>query len=182
MRPNRFAAVICTLAGIAAASAARAQDRGIFTVAALVGVDGAFDSEGDRTFDHAASALVLGMRTGDRVWTSLRFGRLALGDEELSVGRLDSRVDYLVVAGENRFRQEAYDFGVFLGLGNYKLDADLVAGGSESEQALGIALGFTGDFDLTRRISIVAEIDAHYVFFEETNLYGAALAGIAVHF
>lgn len=179
---NRVAIVLLGLTGLCAGGLAEAQDRGNFTVAALAGLSGAFDSEGGKTFDHSASELVLSMRTDSRVWTSLRFGKLALDDEELAVGRLDSRVEFLTIAGESRFRQAAYDFGVLFGLGRYQLDAELLAGGRETEEALGITLGFTGDFDLTRRISVVAEITTHYVFFRETNFYGSALAGLAVHF
>ena len=159
-----------------------AQERGLFVASATGGLAGAFDSVGEKAFDHSARQLAAGMLTDDRTWTMLRYGRIDLDEEELPIGRLRSEVEYLNVAGEYRFRQPAYDFGLFVGVGGYRLDADRIGGGAEEEEAIGIAAGLTGDFDITARLSFVAEIDVHYVFFRETNSYGAALVGLAVHF
>ena len=179
---KRLAAGILGLVALLIGSVAEAQDRGIYSVSVLAGVSGAFDSNGERAFDHTARVLAVGMNTGEQVWTSIRLGSLALDDEELAVGRADGEIEYLSIAAENRFRLNAYTFGVFGGLGLYQLDALLLEGGREQKEALGLSLGFTGDFDITRRISIVAEVATHYVFFGETSFFGSALAGVAVHF
>ena len=165
-----------------AAGSAGAQERGLFTVSALGGLTGAFDSKGERTFDHSALQLGFGVLTDDLTWTTLRVGRLDLDDEEIASGRSSTEIEFATIAGEYRFRQAAYDFGIFVGVGGYRLDADLLVGGQEREEAVGITAGLAGDFDFSPRLSFIAEIDFHYVFFDETNSYGSALAGLAVHF
>ena len=62
------------------------------------------------------------------------------------------------IAGEYRFRQPSYDFGIYLGLGGYELAGDDFFEGEVDDRGLGLALGFTGDFDLTRRLSVVVEL------------------------
>lgn len=174
--------ILAAVAWTWATSPLAAQDRGLFTVSAAGGLAGAFDSVGEKAFDHSALQLGFAMLTDDRTLTALRYGRIDLDEEELPIGRLRSEIEYLNVAGEYRFRQPAYDFGLFVGIGGYRLDADRIGGSTEEEEALGLAAGLTGDFDLTARLSLIAELDVHYVFFEETNSYGAALVGLAVHF
>jgi hypothetical protein len=162
-----------------------AQERGLFTVGAAAGLAGAFDSGGEKAFDHSAWQLSGGMLTDDRTWTMLRWGRIDLDEEELPIGRASSEIEYLNLAGEFKFRQPAYEFGIFVGVGAYQLDAELVPGGppvASEEEAIGLAAGLTGDFDVTARLSVVAELDVHYVFFDETNAYGSGLVGLAVHF
>jgi hypothetical protein len=174
--------VAAATAACLASAPLAAQERGLFVAHAAFGAGGAFDSVGEKEFDHPAWQLGAGMLTDDRTWTSLRYGQLDLEGEELPIGRLESELEYLNVSGEYRFRQPVYEFGIFVGVGAYRLDAELLAGGEEKEEAIGIAAGLTGDFDITARFSFVVEFDAHYVFFRETNTYGTALAGLAVHF
>jgi len=121
------------------------------------------------------------MFTADRTLTVVRLGRLSF-DSGVAVDRLfDAELEYVTFAGEYRIRQPSYDYGFFAGIGGYRIDGQGIVGG-EDHSALGATLGLTGDFDLTRRLSILAELDFHYVFFDETNFYGAALVGVAVHF
>jgi hypothetical protein len=160
------------------AGAAPAQDGYTFTASLAGGFAGAFDADGERDFDQPALQAAFGMFTNDRTLTVVRVGRVDLDTDQPFAGRLEAELDYANVAGEYRFRQSAYDYGFFLGLGGYRLQGD----GRDDETALGVAIGFTGDFDVTRRLSFVAEVDAHYVFFEDVNFYGAALVGLAVHF
>lgn len=163
------------------AGAARAQDGYTFTASLAGGFAGAFDTDGERDFDHPTLQAAFGMFTNDRTLSVVRVGRVDLDADRPFAGRLEAELDYANVAGEYRFRQAAYDFGIFLGVGGYRVSGDAFAG-ETSESALGAALGFTGEFDLTRRLSLVAEIDFHYVFFDDESLHGAALAGLAVHF
>lgn len=160
------------------AGAARAEDGYTFTASLAGGFAGAFDVQAERDFDHPALQASFGMFTAERTLTMVRVGRFDLDSDRPFAGRLEAELDYANVAGEYRFRQAAYDFGLFVGLGGYQLQG----AGRDDETALGLALGFTGDFDLTRRLSVVAEVDAHYVFFDDANFYGAALVGLAVHF
>ena len=53
---------------------------------------------------------------------------------------------------------------------------------SESRSAVGFAFGVTGEFQLYRRLYLVGEVNAHYVFFNDANLFGGALAGVGFRF
>lgn len=181
MRANRILSATVALAF--AALPAAAQERGIFTASALGGVVGAFDSEGaERRFDHTALQLSFSVLTAERTRTAVRVGSFDFGDEPLVAGATDATVEYVTLAGEAWFRESAYEFAFFVGVGGYRREAELPAFGSTTEEAFGAVAGVAGDFDLTRRWSIVAELDLHYVFFDEANFYGSALAGVAVHF
>jgi len=165
----------------AIAGAATAQDTYNFTAGISGGVAGAFDLDDSQPFDHRGVQVSFGMFTADRTLTVVRVGRMTF-DSGVPVDRLfDAELDYVTLAGEYRIRQSSYDYGFFVGLGGYRIDGQ-GAGGGEDHSALGATLGVTGDFDLTKRLSILAELDFHYVFFDETNFYGAALVGVAVHF
>jgi len=168
MRVKRSCAIVLVVLGWGVAQAG-AQETHSFTAFVSGGVAGAFDPDGTSDFGTDARTLVV-----------VRAGRLSIADG-LAGDLLDAEIDYANVAGEYRFRQPAYDFGIFLGLGAYRLEG-VGPGGASRESKLGVALGFTGDFDLTRRVSLLAELDLHYALFAETRLYGAALVGVAVHF
>ena len=66
----------------------------------------------------------------------------------LEEGLRDAELTFLTIAGEYRFRQPSYDFGIYLGLGGYELAGDDFFEGEVDDRGLGLALGFTGDFDL----------------------------------
>lgn len=181
MIPKRLLAVALLVAAFAPA-AARAQDDYTFTAGLLGGFGGSFDQSSDADLDHRAIELAFGMVTNDRTLTMVRFGELEF-DSDLSVeGLFDAELTFLTIAGEYRFRQPSYDYGVYLGLGGYQLSGEDPFEGEVDDRGLGLALGFTGDFDLTRRLSVVVEISAHYAFLDRADLYGMALGGLAVHF
>jgi len=179
-RTSRFWAVLLVAAGLDG-GVAWGQESYLFTASLAGGLAGAFDVDGSRSFDHPTLQAGFGMFTNDRTLTVVRAGRIAFDPEQELAGWRDAELDYVNVAGEYRFRQAAYDYGVFLGLGAYRLRGD-GGFGDDEETALGAVLGFTGDFDLTRRLSLIVELDLHYAFFDDANLYGAGLAGLAVHF
>ena len=170
------------LAGFGSAGPARAFDNYTFTAAIQGGVGGSLDVSGEEPFDASALQLSIGMVTQDRTLAVVRMGRLEFDDDHLFAGRLGAEVEYLNVAGEYRFRQPAYDFGLFMGLGAYRISGDPIGFVADEETVLGFTLGATGDFDVTRHLSIVAEFDFHYALFDDANLYGLALAGLAIHF
>lgn len=163
------------------AASASAQEGYSFTASLAGGVAGVFDDQAASDFGHGAVQAGFGIFTDQRTLTTIRVGRIGLGNALEEAGLVDATIEYANVAGELRFRQAAYDFGFFLGLGAYRLSADR-AGSGVDENALGLAAGFTGDFDLTRRLSLVAEANLHYAFFDDARIYGALFAGVAVHF
>jgi hypothetical protein len=162
------------------ATSAHAQERYTFTGSVLGGFSGSLDQRSD-SFGHTAWELGLGMVSDERTQTVLRVGRMNLGDGTVP-GLRAPKIEYAVAAGEYHFPEPAYDAGIFLGLGGYRLDGKLPFGDRKQETAIGLELGFTGDFDVTRHLSLVAEVGFHYVFFHETQFYGEGLGGVAIHF
>jgi hypothetical protein len=178
-RTLRWAAlVVCGFVSIPAL----ALDTYTFTASLQGGLGGALDVDGEDPFDHSAAQLAFGMLTQDRTHAVVRLGKLEFDSERAIGGRFGAELEYVNIAGEYRFRQPAYDFGFFLGVGAYRVSGDPLPGVEGEEEAVGFVLGATGDFDLSRHFSIVGELDFHYALFDEADLYGAALVGVAVHF
>ena len=178
-RTLRWAALAAV--GLVAAPAL-ALDTYTFTAALQGGLGGSLDVDGEDPFDQSAVQMTFGMLTQDRTHAVVRLGRIEFDSDRALDGRFGAEVEYLNVAGEYRFRQPAYDFGLFLGVGAYRVSGDPLPGVDGEEEAVGFVLGATGDLDLSRHFSIVGELDFHYALFEEADLYGAALVGVAVHF
>lgn len=175
-------AALLTLGLWAAGSPLAAQDSSTFLVGVLGGLGGAFEGADDDSLDHRALELEFGVLTNDRTWAVARVGRLTF-DGDLAVGGLlDAELEFVTVAGEYRFRQPSYDFGMYLGLGGYRLAGRDGLAIDRDETALGLAFGLTGDFDVTRHLSIVGEFSAHYAFLDRADLYGLGLVGLAAHF
>jgi len=176
---RRFGIALAILT-IAGASAAGAQDSSTFSLGLSSGLGGSLDERG-ADIDHSTVQLSAGMLTAARTWTVIRLGRLGVDDSESIGGLAGADLEYASIAGEYRFRQPTYDFGLSLGLGYYRLEGD-VGSVREKEEALGLVLGLGGTFDVTRHLAVTAEVDFHYAFLDDANLYGIALVGVAVQF
>lgn len=181
--PKRLVfAALLTLGLSAAGSPLAAQDSSTYLVGVLGGLGGAFEGAADDSLDHSALEVELGVLTNDRTWAVARVGRLRF-DDELAVGGLvEAELEFVTVAGEYRFRQPSYDFGMYLGLGGYRLAGRDPGARDRDQTALGLAFGVTGDFDVTRHFSVVGEFAAHYAFLDRADLYGLGLVGLAAHF
>jgi hypothetical protein len=177
--------ILAALLSVALSTAAlplAAQDSSTFLVGVLGGLGGAFEGAQDNRFDHRALELEFGVLTNDRTYAVARAGRLRFDDELAVGGLLEAELEFVTVAGEYRFRQPSYDFGMFLGLGGYRLSGREPGAEGRDETALGLAFGLTGDFDVTRHLSVVGEFSAHYAFLDRADLYGLGLVGLAAHF
>jgi hypothetical protein len=159
-----------------------AQDDSIYRGTLLGGLGGSFLSEGKHDPDHSVLQASLGILTDDRTFTVFRVGKIGFGDQEIVAGRSGAELEYVNVAGEYRLPSRAYTWGFFLGVGGYRLTGDALTTTSRRETALGLALGVEGDFDLTRHLGLAVEFGGHYVFFDEADLYGVGLVGLAIHF
>lgn len=153
-----------------------------FTLGLLGGVGGAYDADPDPGLGETSFMLVAGMVTEPRTLVSIRAGRLQLEGDEGFGSFSAADLEYMNIAGEYRFAQSYYDYGIYVGLGYYKLAGELRAGGRDSESDIGIALGFTGEFDITRHFSVIAELSGHYAWLDEAAIYGMANIGIGFHF
>lgn len=182
MKRSTWTAVLF-LCLLAPALPAAAQDRYTYTVGVLGGVGGSLDSDDFNEAEGSSFQLNLGMVTNARTHVVVRFGRVDLDTDGGFEGLDNAELEYTNIAGEYKFDQGYYDFGMYLGLGAYKLKGDPRPGAVDGETALGGVFGIDGDFDITRHISFVAEGAAHYGFFDEySKLFLTAGAGIAIHF
>ncbi len=173
---------ITSLAVAAPLAAAEQQESYTFTLGFLGGVGGALDAEPDPGLSQSSWALAAGMVSAQRTLVMVRAGRLSIEGEPAFDRYLQADLDYVNIAGEYRFAQPTYDYGTYIGLGYYKMKGDLLAGGNASESDLGIVIGITGDFDITRYLSVIGEVSGHYVFFDDVSIFAMANLGLAVHF
>jgi len=175
---------VLSLCLVVVAAPATAQERYTYTVGVLGGVGGSADSNDGGVFDGSSLQVNLGMVTNVRTHVVVRLGRIDLdGEQGIFEGLDDAQLEYVNIAGEYKFNQGYYDFGMYLGLGSYKLKGKPLPGEKEGETALGGVFGINGDFDITRHFSIIAEGSAHYAFFDDhSTIYIGAGAGVAFHF
>jgi hypothetical protein len=159
------------------APAARAVEPYLVSVGVLGGLGGPLDADDpDPGIDHPAVQVDVGLLTEPRTLVVLRLGRVEI-DEPLGF-LAEPRLDYATISGEYRLFDGWYDSGIFLGLGAYRLGSE----GEEEETAVGLTVGVTGDFELTRWLSAVAELSGHWADLEENQLFGLGHAGLAVRF
>lgn len=176
-----LAAVVLPAVG-APLAAAEQQESYTFTLGLLGGLGGALDAEPDPGLNQTSWALAAGMVTAPRTLVVVRAGRLSIDGDPAFERFAQADLEYVNIAGEYRFAQPTYDYGTYIGLGYYQLKGDLLTGGEIQESDLGIVLGLTGDFDITRYLSVIGEVSAHYVFLDDASIYAMANIGLAVHF
>jgi hypothetical protein len=166
----------------ASSEPAHAVEPYLFQVGVLGGLGGPMQADDpDPGIDQEALQVQVGMLTEPRTLVVLRLGRLEMDDDAQLGAFAAPSLEYATIAGEYRFYKEWYDSGIFLGLGGYRLEGD-VAGQQDSDTAIGATLGVTGEIEVTRWLSIVAELAGHWADLEATQLFAAGQAGIAVKF
>lgn len=179
----RLVPFVIALAAVAAPlAAAEQQESYTFTLGLLGGVGGSLDADPDPGLAQRSWELAAGMVTAPRTLVVVRAGRLSIEGDPAFERFSKADLEYVNVAGEYRFAQPTYDYGTYVGIGYYRLNGDLLAGGEDSESDLGIVLGLTGDFDVTRYLSIIGEVSGHYVFLGDASIFAMANVGLAVHF
>lgn len=161
---------------------AQRRENYTYTLALLGGVGGTLDADIEPGLGQQSFMLEAAMVTEPRTLVGLRAGRLRIDGDEGFEEFTKADLEYLNVAGEYRFSQGYYDYGIYLGVGYYTIDGDLRTGGTDSESDVGFCLGFTGDFDLTRHISLVGDLSAHYAFLDVASIYAMGNIGVAFHF
>jgi len=160
----------------------QAQETYSFTVAGLGGVGGSPDAEPGDDLSNTGYQVNLGMVTDARTHVAVRVGQLGLDKDEFFGSLRDAELTYATFAGEYRFNEGWYDSGVYLGLGGYRLEG-LDFGGRDSEDtAIGLALGFTGEFKVNQWLGVLLELSGHWADFDESQIFGMAHGGLAVHF
>lgn len=174
---------ILALASLAPATA-QAQERYNFTASLAAGLAGSTDADPGDGLDNVNLQLGVNFVTEPRTRLALRLGRFDLDSEDRFGTLRNAELTYATVAGEYRFREKFYESGLFLGLGAYQLDGEsLFPGGEDDETAVGVNLGALGEFELSRRFSVLVELSGHYVDFDQdANVFAMGLVGLAYHF
>jgi hypothetical protein len=176
-RTNRLLTCLVALAALSALpQTASAQETYTYSVGLLGGLGGSPDPPIGDGFDNNGLQLNLDLVTEPRTHLGLRFGRLDLGDFD---GLAAADLTYLTLGGEYRFSEGWYESGVYLALGGYRMQADRPDG---SDTALGAALGFTGEFRVTRRLGVLVELSGHYADLDVAQVFGMGHAGLIFHF
>ena len=161
----------------AMATPAQAVEPYLGSVAVLGGLGGPLAAdEPDPGLDHQSLQVDVGLLTEARTLAVLRLGQIEI-DEPLGV-LAEPTLEYVTISGEYRFYKGWYDSGIFLGLGGYRLESE----GSDEETSIGLTAGVTGDLEVTRWLSVVAELSAHWADLESNQLWGMGHAGLAVKF
>ena len=174
---RRVAAALGIAMLSAMAAPAAAVEPYLVSVAVLGGLGGPLDAEEpDPGIDHRSLQLDVGLLTEARTLAVLRLGQIEI-DEPLGL-LAEPTLEYVTLSGEYRFYKGWYDSGIFLGLGGYRLEGE----GSDSESSIGLTVGVTGDLEVTRWLSVVAELSAHWADLESNQLWGMGHAGLAVKF
>jgi hypothetical protein len=159
------------------AAPAAAVEPYLIEVGVLGGLGGPLDADRpDPGLGNQALQVDVGLLTEPRTVVVLRVGRVEI-DEALG-GLAEPELEYATISGEYLVYDGWYDSGIFLGLGGYRLSAD----GADEDTSLGLTLGVTGDFEVTRWLSVVAELSGHWADLESNQFFGLGHAGLAVRF
>lgn len=183
-RPRSVLATSCILAGLAvlfAVPGASAQELYTFSASAMIGVGGSPDAERGDGVDQSTFQLGLSMLTEPQTFVGLRYGEIGFDDGPLG-DLFDADLTYLTLSGEYKFDENFYDAGIYIGLGGYRLEGRRAGAGRDGETALGMSLGATGDFPITRRFGVLVELSGHYTDLDETQFFAMGHVGVSFRF
>ncbi|MEL7059747.1 MAG: hypothetical protein AAGN46_06945 [Acidobacteriota bacterium] len=169
-----FALGALALGLVFAASPAAAQvNRFNYAVGAFGGIGGSPETD---EFGEASFQGLFAVDIAHRTWFTVRAGQLEIDDtDETRAGDLS----YLTLTGEYRMPTDFYESGLFLGLGFYDVESD---DGVVTDDALGVTLGVTGDFQLTPRWSIVVELSGHWADLDDVQGFIMGHGGVVFRF
>lgn len=177
-----LSAALCLAAAALAPAAAHAQETYTFSVGAFGGLGGSVDAEPGDELDNTGFQLDLGMVIQPQNHLVLRLGTLDLDSGERFEDLTGASLTYATIGGEYKYRHSYYDSGLYLALGGYRLDGDDLAGREQDDTAIGLALGVTGEFPITRWLGVQVELSGHYADFDRANLFAMGHAGLVLHF
>jgi len=161
--------------------AARAQELYTFTAGLMGGIGGSVDADPGDDLGNTGFQLNLSMVTEPRTHVGFRLGELTLDSEERFGSLTEAELSYVTVAGEYRFPQSYYESGLYIGLGGYRLEGNR-GSQDESDTAVGLNIGVTGEFRITRWLGVLVELSGHYADLDEAQFFGMGHAGLAIHF
>ncbi len=180
--PLQLALCTLLLALLAPARGAAQNESYNFSVGVLGGLGGSLDANPGDKLDNTGFQLNLGMVTQPGTHLVLRLGHLGLDSSKQFGDLTNADLTYATIGGEYRYQQSYYDSGVYLALGGYRLGGDDALGRSTNDTTVGLALGVTGEFDLSRHLSILVEFSGHWADLGQAQVFAMGHAGLAWRF
>ena len=164
----------------AASSSARAQGFYPYRVSALFGVGGVVDNDVSSGYSNSTFQLGFSFETEQNTLVGLRYAQLDFGDGLNDDGLGSAELSYATVVGEYRFNEGYYQSGIYLGLGGYNLERVGPMGVKEDDTGIGVALGVTGEFEISGRWAFLVELSGHWADVDAVNFFVLGHAGIVV--
>ena len=148
-----------------------------FSLGVFGGFGGSID-ENEAGLGQTTVMAKLTIESGPRTDFALRLGEM---DIEQLGERTDATLNFLTLSGDYWAYESFYESALYLGLGYYELSAfegfDVI-----EETTIGVVLGASGEWDLTRILSIQLELSAHYAPMDTAQTFLMGLGGLVVHF
>ena len=169
-----------TLGALLLPAGAAAQEDQPLEAAVLFGVGGSFD-EDQSGLGNTGYQVNLSLGVARRTKVGVRFGEIGYDGGDL-VGVVSSPTfSYINVSGEYTFSERYYESGIYMGLGAYTLEG-VLGGQAFDDSTLGLVLGVTGEFEITRRLGFVVEGAGHLADFGPARYFITFHGGLAYHF
>ncbi len=151
-----------------------------YTLSFMGGIGGSVD-ENNSGYDNSSFQVGFSVVPERSVKLGARVGQI--GSIDRLANLFDADLTYATFSGEYLFGESGYQSGVFLGLGVYQLDGNrLFTGESVSTTTVGLTGGVTGEFDVSRRFGILAELSFHGLAKGDAEFFANGLVGLAVYF
>ncbi len=175
-----LASFLLTLGAVLVPAGAVAQEDQPLEASLLFGLGGSFD-EDQSGLGNSGYQLGLSLGVARRTKVGVRFGEIdyAAGDFISSISQ--PTFSYVTVGGEYTFSERYYESGIYLGLGAYRLEG-FQGGQPFDDTTLGLVLGVTGEFEVTRRLGFVVEAAGHVADFGPARYFLTFHGGLAYHF
>ncbi|TNF72279.1 MAG: hypothetical protein EP299_09945 [Acidobacteria bacterium] len=162
------------------------QDDYNYNVNFLVGLGGSVD-ENDAGFGNFDFQLGAAVYVESHTQVAVRLGLMDWGEND-ELGELTgSRLTYLTIAGEYRDRRgffsgALFDSALFAGLGAYNLEGTDLDLEDFDQTAIGLTVGASGDFDVSKRFAIRLEGSGHYAGLDHAKFFVMLNFGLAYRF
>jgi hypothetical protein len=183
----------CLLAGslvlvglLIAPAAGFGQDDFDYNINLLIGLGGSVD-ESDAGFGNLNFQLGAAVYVESNTQVAVRLGRMDWGDND-ELGELTGpQLTYVTIAGEYRDRRgffsgALFDSALFAGLGAYNLQGTELDLEDFDQTAIGLTVGASGDFDISKRFAIRLEGSGHYAGLDDAKFFVMLNFGLAYRF
>jgi hypothetical protein len=175
-----IAICLLTLGALLAPGATTAQEDQPLEASVLFGFGGSYD-EDQSGLGNSSYQIGLSLGVAKRTKVGVRFGEIGY-DASDAIGAITRPTfSYITIGGEYTFSERYYESGIYMALGAYRLEG-LLGGQPFDDSTVGLALGVTGEFEITRRVGLVIEGAGHIADFGPARYFMTFHGGLAYHF